>query len=327
MRSTLTLIRREFAAYFWSPVAYVVLGVFLLALGLLFHLTLQKLTARGPAGTEFPMQDLLGNVGFWLIFWIIPPLLTMRLFAEEQSTGTLEMLMTAPLRDGQVVICKFVACYLFYALLLLPTLLYLPLLLDVHGGEALAAYLHSPWILAALIGFGVALSGAFLSIFRGRCGAIMFAIGLATILAGIIGASVRQSEIWSNGWPHLWTGVDPMPVITSYLGLALAGAMFLALGLWISSLVRNQLVAALVALALNLVFLLGGLLVLGGFVAPPSDTAQPWYRLLTFFSVPLHFSRDFTRGLVDSRYVVMYVSVSLTVLFLTVRSLESRRWR
>ena len=65
-----------------------------------------------------------------------------------------------------------------------------------------------------------------------------------------------------------------MPVVTSYLGLALAGAMFLALGLWVSSLVRNQLVAALVALALNLVFLLGGLLVLGGFVAPPSDTGQ-----------------------------------------------------
>jgi ABC-type transport system involved in multi-copper enzyme maturation permease subunit len=327
MRSTLTLIRREFAAYFWSPVAYVVLGVFLLATGLLFHLTLQKLTARGPAGTEFPMQDLIGNVGFWLIFWIIPPLLTMRLFAEERSTGTLEMLMTAPLRDGQVVFCKFVACYLFYALLLLPTLIYLPLLLDMHGGPAMAAYLHSPWIQAALIGVGVSLFGLFLSIFRGRCGLITFFCGLTVILVGIIGASVRQSEIWSNGWPHLWTGVDPMPVVTTYLGLALSGAMFLALGLWVSSLVRNQLVAALVALALNLVFLLGGLLVLGGFLAPPSDTAEPWYRLVTFFSVPLHFNRDFTRGLVDSRNVVLYVSVAIVGLFLTVRGLESRRWK
>src|SRR5205823_4986832 len=135
MRSTLSLIRREFTAYFWSPVAYVVLGVFLLGLGLLFHLTLQKLTARGPVGTEFPMQDLLGNVGFWLIFWVIPPLLTMRLFAEERSTGTLEMLMTAPLRDGQVVLCKFLACYLFFGLLLLPTVLYLPLLLNLHGAH------------------------------------------------------------------------------------------------------------------------------------------------------------------------------------------------
>ena len=109
MRSTLTLIRREFTAYFWSPVAYVVLGVFLLGMGLLFHLTVEKLTARGPQGTEFPMQEMLGNVGFWLIFWVIPPLLTMRLFAEERSTGTLEMLMTAPVRDWQVVLSKFIA--------------------------------------------------------------------------------------------------------------------------------------------------------------------------------------------------------------------------
>src|SRR6478672_2410712 len=144
MRSTLSLIRREFTAYFWSPVAYVVLAVFLAGIGVIFgYLLLPKLTARGPVGTEFPMQDLLGNVGFWLVFWVIPPLLTMRLFAEERSTGTLEMLMTAPLRDGQVVLCKFLACYLFYALLLLPTLLYLPLLLNLHD-----AHYHrvaTPW--------------------------------------------------------------------------------------------------------------------------------------------------------------------------------------
>ena len=96
MRTTLSLIRREFTAYFWSPVAYVALGVFLLGLGLLFHFTTDLLTARGPRGIEFPMQGLLGNVGFWLIFWVAPPLLTMRLFAEERSAGTLEALLTAP---------------------------------------------------------------------------------------------------------------------------------------------------------------------------------------------------------------------------------------
>ena len=130
--------------------------------------------------------------------------------------------------------------------------------------------------------------------------------------------------------PHLFevtAGIDPMPVVTSYMGLALGGAMFLSLGMWVSSLVRNQLVAALVALALNLVFILGGLLVLGGFVPTPSNTATFGYRLLAFLSVPLHFSRDFTRGLVDSRDLVLYGSVTLAALFLTVRSLESRRWR
>jgi hypothetical protein len=102
--------------------------------------------------------------------------------------------------------------------------------------------------------------------------------------------------------------------------------MFLALGLWVSSLVRSQMVAALISLALSLVFILGGLLLLGGFVPTPSDTGALSYRLLRFVSVPLHFSRDFSRGLIDTRHVVLYVSVTLACLFLTARSLESRRW-
>jgi ABC-type transport system involved in multi-copper enzyme maturation permease subunit len=160
-----------------------------------------------------------------------------------------------------------------------------------------------------------------------RLGITSFALvvaGIVLALAGTWGHYVGDPS------PHLFevtAGIDPMPIVTSYLGLALAGAMFLALGLWVSSLVRNQLVAALLALALNLVFILGGLLVVGGFVTPPSDTSVLGYRLLLFLSVPLHFSRDFARGLVDTRHVVLYVSVTLAGLFLTVRSLESRRWR
>lgn len=268
MRANLSLIRRELAAYFWSPVAYVVLGVFLLGMGLLFHFTLQLLTARGPVGVEFPMQGLLSNVGFWLIFWIIPPLLTMRLFAEERSTGTLEMLMTAPLRDGQIVVCKFIACFIFYALLWLPTLLYLWVLLDVHTG--------SP----------------------------------------------------ESRWPFgLSFGVDPWPAVTTYIGLLLAGAMFLSIGLLVSSLVRSQIVAAMLSLAISLIFLLGGLLSVGGFIAQPSDAGELSHRLLVLISVPLHFTRDACRGVIDTRHIVLYGSVTLAALFLTVKSLESRRWR
>jgi ABC-type transport system involved in multi-copper enzyme maturation permease subunit len=323
MRSTLSLVRREFTAYFWSPVAYVVLGVFLLGLGLLFHLTLEKLTARGPVGTEYPMRELLGNVGFWLIFWVIPPLLTMRLFAEERSTGTLEMLMTAPLRDGQVVLSKFLACYLFYLLLLLPTLLYLPLLLNLH--DAAVHPVYTPWSLMLLAGLAALAVGLLLALIR---------LGVVQLWLVVIGGLVALAGAWGHytldAPPHVFevtAGIDPMPVVTAYIGLTLAGAMFLSLGLWVSSLVRNQLVAALLALALNLVFILGGLLVLGGFVPTPSDTGQFGYRLLSFLSVPLHFSRDLTRGLVDSRQIVLYVSVTLAALFLTVRSLESRRWK
>src|SRR5437588_10176348 len=127
-----SLIRREFSAYFLSPIAYVVLVVFLAVTGHLFYLTMRELTASGPRGIEFPMQKMLGDGYFWLVFLFIPPLLTMRLFAEERSTGTLEMLMTAPVRDWQVVLTKFLACYAFYVLLWLPTLVYLPVLLNLQ---------------------------------------------------------------------------------------------------------------------------------------------------------------------------------------------------
>ena len=252
MLATLSLVRREFGAYFLSPIAYVVLAIFLAVTGHLFYLTLTQLTAAGPKGVEFPMQLMLGDEKFWLVYLFIPPLLTMRLFAEERSTGTLEVLMTAPLTDWQVVLSKYLACFGFYIVLWLPTLAYLPAILSARTPEE---------------------------------------------------------------------RIDPMPVVSSYLGLVLAGSMFLALGLFISSLVRSQLVAALISLFLSLGFIVVGIW------RPEMDTGSTWYRILFFFSVPLHFYRDFSRGLVDSRHLVLYLSVAAFCLFLTVRSLESRRWR
>jgi ABC-2 type transport system permease protein len=252
MLATLSLVRREFSAYFLSPIAYVVLAIFLAVTGHLFYLTLTQLTAAGPKGVEFPMQLMLGDEKFWLVYLFIPPLLTMRLFAEERSTGTLEMLMTAPLTDWQVVLSKYFACFAFYLVLWLPTLAYLPLILS-------ASTPHGP--------------------------------------------------------------LDPMPIASSYLGLVLAGAMFLALGLMVSSLVRSQMVAALISLFLSLGFIVVGIW------RPEMDTGSTLYRVLFFFSVPLHFYRDFSRGLVDTRHLVLYLSVAVFCLFLTVRSLESRKWR
>src|SRR5439155_11602952 len=98
-----SLVRRELTAYFVSPIAYVVLVVFLFVTGSLFARTFALLSTTGPEGTEWPLQTMFGEREFWLVFLFIPPLLTMRLFAEERSSGTLEPLMTAPLRDWQVV--------------------------------------------------------------------------------------------------------------------------------------------------------------------------------------------------------------------------------
>ena len=270
------------------------------------------------------MQFLLGDERFWLVFLFIPPLLTMRLFAEERSTGTLEMLMTSPLKDWQVVLSKYVACLAFYVLLWVPTLAYLPVLLNLHVEQADFHPVWTAYSILMLGGLAGALLGLLLMILPLGTPGRLF--GLSLFVAGVVCAGV-------GGWQHyhvdpehmvdlhVTAGIDPMPVVSSYLGLFLAGAMFLAIGLLVSSLVRSQMVAALISLVVSLVF------IVAGFWRPDMDTSSLGYQVLHFFSVPLHFSRDFTRGLIDTRHLVLYGSVALFCLFLTVRSLESRRWR
>jgi ABC-type transport system involved in multi-copper enzyme maturation permease subunit len=315
-----SLLRREFSAYFLSPIAYVVLVLFLLVTGHLFYLTLQQLNASGPKGVEFPMQLMLGDERFWLVFLFIPPLLTMRLFAEERSSGTLEMLMTAPLRDWQVVLSKYIACLGFYVLLWVPTLAYLPVLLDIQTPEIKPAW--TPYSITLLSGLGAIVLALLLGLLPLGTGGRVF--GMLLFVAGAVATGIGAWEHYGKDPEHIFMlkcGIDPMPALSSYLGLFLAGAMFLALGLLVSSLVRSQMVAALISLVLSLGF------VVAGFWRPDMDTSSLAYQILFFFSVPLHFSHDFSRGLVDSRHLVLYGSVALFCLFLTIRSLESRRWR
>jgi ABC-type transport system involved in multi-copper enzyme maturation permease subunit len=319
-----SLIRRELAAYFFSPIAYVVLFVFLIVMGALFIITVNSLTAEGPDGIEYPMQGILGNQGpawvFWLVFTVMPPALTMRLLAEERGAGTLEMLLTAPLRDWQVVLSKYLACFAFYLLLWVPTLAYLPVLLDLHASGWQLVISPSTILLAS--GLAAVVLGLLVLLPRLAAWSRMLAVLL--IVGGLTCVGV-------GGWSHyrwddeqlvtLTTGIDPMPVLSSYLGLALSGAMFLSLGMLVSSLTRSQIVAFLVSLVLCLVF------VFAGFWRPDADPGSVLYRVLYLFSVPLHFDRTFTLGRVDTRPVVLYLSMTLFCLFLTVRSLESRRWR
>src|SRR6202171_2965257 len=157
MHPTLSLMRREFSAYFLSPIGYVVFTVFLVVTGHLFFLTMAQLTATGSRGIYFPMQLMVSDNWFWLVFLFIPPLLTMRLFAEERGSGTLEMLLTAPLRDWEVVLAKYIACFAFYIVLWLPTLAYLPALLGAQ-----TPVFHSTWTIYSITfvaGLGIATLG------------------------------------------------------------------------------------------------------------------------------------------------------------------------
>ena len=314
-----SLLRREFTAYFISPIAYVVFVVFLLVTGHLFAVTFGLLTTTGPRGTEWPMQTMFADERFWLVFLFIPPLLTMRLFAEERSTGTLEMLMTAPVRDWQIVLCKYLACLAFYLILWLPTLAYLPALQGASWPIIQPAW--TPYSQALVTGLGVTLLGLLLLIPRlGTSRRLAYLILLA---AGVAATGAGAYLHYTRDTDHLIeipVLLDPYPVLSTYLGMFLAGGMFLALGLLVSSLVRDQMVSALVAMTLGLVF------IVAGFWRPEAD-GGPLYRLVYFFSVPLHFDRAFTRGVIDTRPVVLYLTTTMLCLFLTVRSVEARRWQ
>jgi ABC-2 type transport system permease protein len=327
MGPTLSLFRREFSAYFLSPIAYVVLAVFLAVTGHLFYLSLEMLTADGPRGISYPMEMFVRDTSFWLVFLALAPLLTMRLFAEERSTGTLEMLMTAPVRDWQVVLAKYAACYAFYVVMWLPTLVYVPILADAHLVVEKAST-NSLDYLMAHVGVAIFLGGAVLVcllLFLVRLFQLRLLAALAYLLVGalavVLGGFLALPYYTDEQWYLIECQIDPWPVVTTYIGLALAGAMFLSIGIFVSSLVKSQMVAALISLFLGLLFIIGGIW------QPNMDTSSLEYQILQYFTVPVHFQRNFGRGLIDTRNLVLYSTVTLLGLFLTVRSLESRRWR
>jgi ABC-2 type transport system permease protein len=327
MRPTASLIRREFAAYFTSPIGYVAVFAFLVLTGLLFNLALNLLTEQGPRGVEFPMQVFLGGaespvpalvagVLFWGLFPAVTGILTSRLLAEERGTGTLEALLTAPIRDWQVVLAKFVACFAFYLFLWLLTLVYLPVLLDLHTTWKAAFTTYS---ITALAGLGLLLLAG-LTLIINTNGWLTFALGLIGAIAAGVGGYLHYTKDPEQLF-HMTAGIDPAPVLTSYLGIVLVGAMFLAIGLFVSSLVKSQLVAWMLSLLLGLLFVLPALLRWW------FESGTFGYSLVYFVSVPEHFRRTFTRGQLDTRPLVLYVSVMFFCLYMTVRSLEARRMR
>jgi ABC-2 type transport system permease protein len=327
MRPTLSLVRREFAAYFTNPAGYAALFGFLVLAGLLFNLALGLLTEEGPVGVEYPMQVLLGGaesppwaqvagVLFWGLFPAVTGMLAMRLLAEERGTGSIELLLTAPIRDWQVVAAKFVACFWFYVVLWLPTLVYVPVLADLHAAWRPAFTAYSVAMLVGLFLIVVAK----VSFFLDASFVLTFLLGVVGLVAAVGGGYLHCTQ----DTEHVLTvtaGIDPAPVWTSYLGVLMAGAMFLALGLFVSSLVKSQLVAWMASLLLGLCF------VLPAFARWWFEPGTLGYEVIYFISVPEHFRQTFTRGQIDTRPIVLYATVTLFCLFLTVRSLEARRLR
>ncbi|MFN7470596.1 MAG: ABC transporter permease subunit [Roseiflexaceae bacterium] len=153
MRTALVIARREILAYFISPIAYLVSAMFLLISGFLFSLILIQ-------SQQASMDGLFLNVTVVLIF--IAPLLTMRLLADEQKSGTLEILLTAPVRDWEVVVGKYLAAMALFGVMLLCTLYYPIILWRIGGnpdwGPVLTGYLGIILLSSAMFAIGTLTS-------------------------------------------------------------------------------------------------------------------------------------------------------------------------
>ncbi len=280
MRNVLAIARREVRTYFTSPLAYVVVGVFLMLSGYIFWASLVRFSAlclqygNNPYVfnqlnvNDMVIRPLFGSMG--VIFLLMIPVITMRLLAEERRTGTAELLFTCPVTTGQVILGKYLGAAVLLVVMLGVTLSY-PLLIMATSAR--------PDMQPTLVGyFGVLLMGlAFLAI-----GLLVSAMTENQIIAAV-GAFGALLMLWAVSW------------IADSVTMTLAGLMNSAtFGLWEK---------------LNL-----------GLGGPTLGD------LLNKISITEHF-QDFRKGLLDTEHVVFYLSVVFFSLFLTQRVVESRRWR
>jgi ABC-2 type transport system permease protein len=192
---------------------------------------------------DYVIAPLMGNASVVCLFLL--PLISMRLFAEEKRMGTIELLMTSPVRDWEIILGKWLGAMVMYLCVL------------------------------AMSGFSVAL---------------LFA----------------------------WGRPDWRPILTGYLGLILQGGTVLAIGTFISTTTKNQIIAGAATFSVCL------LLWVLSWVSSYNDA--PWAQAIAYCSILTHFE-PFSKGIVDTKDLVFYISAIFLGLFLTSQSLESLRWR
>jgi ABC-2 type transport system permease protein len=248
------VFRKELRSYFTSPIAYSIMALYAVIFGFFFYSAVkyfqQAAMQSQMMGRGFPMninemivRPVLMNVSVIGLFLI--PMICMRLFAEEKRSGTIELLMTSPIRDIELILGKYLA--------------------------ALALY--------------------------------------AAILAV---SAVNITFLFLYGKP------DWKPIAIGYLGLLLQGGCLLAIGTFLSTLTRNQIIAGVAGFCVSLL-----LWVLEWTTAYESTASS---RVLAYLSVVSHFE-PFTKGILDLKDVVFFLSAIFLGLFLTARSTESLRWR
>ena len=256
MANILAIARKELKSYFASPIAYVIIGLFALLfgwfytafLGFFVRQSMQMGQLGAPGGNAINVNQalirpLLLNASVVILF--VMPMITMRTYSEEKRSGTIELLLTSPLTDFQIIMGKFLGAMSLYATMLAVTLTYI---------------------------------------------AILFVYG---------------NPEWR-------------PVVVGYLGLLLLGGCFISVGLLISSVTKNQIVAGMITFAAFL--MLWVITWIGDFGGP---TLQ---AVVSYLSITEHFD-DFSKGIIDTKHLVYYLSFITFGLFLTAKSVDSERWR
>ena len=254
MRNVLAIAQKELRSYFVSPIGYVVIGFFALLYGYFFVTILdyfvRQSTQAGQFGgaqsmnvNQMMIRPLLQNVTILLLF--LMPMVTMRSYAEEKRSGTIELLLTSPLSDLQIILGKFFGALALWGAALAVTL--------VHIG-------------------------------------LLFVFG--------------EPE-WK-------------PIATAYVGLLLMGGCFISVGLFISSLTKNQIVAGMVTFAVFLFLWIINWI--GSFSGPTADAVTRYMSIVDQFD-------DLAKGVIDTSDLVYYMSFIAFGLFLTVKSVDSERWR
>jgi ABC-2 type transport system permease protein len=254
VRNVLAITEKELRSYFASPIAYIIIGLFSLLFGYFFYVYLmlfvrqsEQMMQFGGGGNANVNQQMiryvLSNASVVVLF--VLPAITMRTYSEEKRSGTIELLLTSPVTDVQIILGKFFGAMGLYGAMLLVTMLYMSILFFIGNPE--------------------------------------------------------------------WR-----PVVAGYIGLLLMGGCFISVGLLISSLTKNQIVAGAITFAVFLMLWV---------VNWMADQAGPITRqILTTLSITDHFD-DFARGIIDTKHLVYYISFITFGLFLTSKSVDMERWK
>lgn len=239
------VIAKEFNSFLNSLIAYMVIGVFLTGMGLLMWVFPETSVLE----YGYADMDTLFSLGPYVFIFLIPAI-TMRSFAEEKKSGTMELLLTKPLTDWDIILGKFFASFLLVLFALLPTLIY-------------------------------------------------------------------YYSVWALGNPA--GNIDTPGVIGSYIGLALLGGVFCAVGMVASSITSNQIVAFILAAFLCFI-------VFTGFES--ISTLNVWSAnalVIKQLGILYHYEA-LSKGLIDSRDVIYFFSVSALMLLVSKTILSARSW-